>query len=256
MVITKLKANLPDSDPFRFEDSKEYRFSPPDPDTRLKLTNIDVMDIVHAEGQGYIACGKVVTAESKSYGFMLRISESLNPGNARLYTEVEVFNSCGFWHKESKGFVAVGASPTNDPKNEGRQAIFMSVQKNLDDVVCALNVTGTFPVTQDYYNDNQFNKVIKYSKKKTRLHAMVGTTKSYNIEDPRCTEDKDVLVMVLNERCSKKKVFQYGERTIPRKVGYNEEGFALTGFKEGEPKGLVITGNVRKTQECKKSFKI
>jgi hypothetical protein len=81
---------------------------------------------------------------------------------------------------------------------------------------------------------------------------MVGTTKSYNIEDPRCTEDKDVLVMVLNEKCLKKKEFQYGERTIPGEVGYNEEGFALTGFKEGEPKGLVITGNVRKTQECKK----
>jgi len=245
MVVTRLNPNLPITNAFQFDQAFEYFVK-----ESQKLQSIDVRDIVHEAGFGYITCGRVIDNDGKSKGFLLKLNEKLSSTGSKFYPEVEVFESCGFHHNKL-GFVAVGASPTNDPERFGRQAIFLSVKKNLKQRLCAFNVTGVFPeIDEDlgYLVDNKFNKIIKYGKTNKKLHAMVGVTTAFDPANRQCTEDKDVLVMIADEKCRPKKVKlqQYGEQA----VASNERGFALTAFKEGKEKGLVITGSAALSTDC------
>jgi len=248
MVVTRLNPNLPITNAFQFDKAFEYFVR-----ESQKLQSIDVRDIVHEAGFGYITCGRVIDNDGKSKGFLLKLNEKLSPTGSRFYPEVEVFESCGFHHNK-KGFVAVGASPTNDPERFGRQAIFLSVKKNLKQQLCAFNVTGVFPeIDPDLYLvDNKFNKIIKYGKRNKKLHAMVGVTTAFDPANRQCTEDKDVLVMIADEKCKplKVKLQQYGEQAPQEGLAFNERGFALTAFKEGKEKGLVITGSTALSTEC------
>lgn len=150
MVITRLKANLPTPNAFQFDKSQGYKISP---EYQLEIPSVDVEDIVHEKGKGYIACGSV-RVDFDRYGFLLRINEKLIPQESRYYLEARVFESCGFHHNK-KGFVAVGAAQPNEFFEENN-AIFISVNKDLETNLCALNVTGEFDYSFSNSIENKF----------------------------------------------------------------------------------------------------
>jgi hypothetical protein len=258
-MLTKLKPNVPVTDPFAVEwiaEFSDYAGFDGDP----YPFSVDVEDVYYIKGNrrssGYILCGRILQPKSngstKSYGFLLRLDRNGHFLRAKYYKKVSVFKSVVETNKRGKGFVAVGMSQfPEDPTAQWgtvRDAIYVQVKEDLKPK-CAFETEGIFfgmpPPPDSDGVDSTWNKVIQYNVQGGNFisrgsgYAIVGDTHFNPTGFAR--RDRDVIVGVVGEKCKPRWIKQYGGQLLTD-TRWFETGNSIAQFHKRKG-GLVITGN-------------